>query len=171
MPLVNLVIGAVVLAVGVLIGQLLRIFGITWFRPTPICDDPGPPGCGSNPRPCGTSQAIVFGPGGDLAEYPDCGERPATVVVAHEGSRGLESSMRAQLMFSPSPEVEVTVMHFGNPGRVEAFDTTGSLVDMVVMGPTANVEQRFILRAAAITRVDVTAGSPTDPVLIIGWCH
>ena len=173
MPVVNLVVGAVGLVVGAYIGQLLRIRGF-FFRPTPICDDPGQVGCGSNPRQCGTSEVIVFGPGGGLAEYPDCGQGPATVVVAEKDGRGLESGAGAQFRFAPSFEVEVTVIHFGNPGRIEAFDTTGRSVQMVVMGPDANVEQRFTLRAtpiSPISRMDVSPALPTERVLILGWCH
>ena len=173
MAVVNLVVGALGLIVGAFIGQLLRVRGL-FFRPTPICDDPGQVGCGSNPRQCGASEVIVFGPGGSLAEYPDCGQGPATVVVVEKDGRGLESGARAQFRFAPSFEVEVRVIHFGNPGRIEAFDTNGRLVQVVVMGPAANVEQRFTLRATPISRIsrmDVTPASPTERVLIIGWCH
>jgi hypothetical protein len=170
--LLNLVIGAVGLVVGVFVGQVLRNLGFTIVRPNPICEDPGQPGCGNNPRQCGTSQAIVFGPGGNLAEYPDCGQGPHTVAIAQEGGvKGLEANARAQIMFAPSPEVEVTVMHFGNPGRIQAFEMSGTVAAMIMMGPAPNVEQRFTLRGAGIGRIDVTPGSPTDHTLVMGWCH
>jgi hypothetical protein len=174
MALVNLVIGAVALVVGAYIGQVLKNLGFTIARPTPACDDPGPPGCGSNPRQCGTSQVIVFGPGGTLAVYEECGEAPATVVRAEEAARGLDVAARAQIMFAPSPEVEVTVMHLGTPGRIEAFEPSGSIANVVMMSPAPNVEQVHTLRGLAISRIEVVAGSPgspTDRTLVLGWCH
>jgi hypothetical protein len=175
MSLVNLVIGAVAFAVGAYIGQVLKNLGITIARPTPVCDDPGLRGCGSNPRQCGTSQVVVFGPGGTLSIYQECGEAPATLVVDGEGpARGLDVPGRARIMFAPSAEVEVTVMHLGTPGRIEAFETSGSLANVVTMSPTPNVEQRHVLRGTAISRVDIVAGSPgssTDRTLVLGWCH
>lgn len=172
MSFVDLVIGAIALAVGIVLGQVLRSMGFTIYRPTPTCDDPGAMGCGSNPRQCGTSQVIVFGPGGNLAEYPDCGPGPHTLAVAQEGGlRGLEANARTQIMFAPSPEVEVTVMHFGSPGQIEAFEMSGALATVVMMGPTPNAQQRFTLHGTGISRIDVTPGSPTDHTLVLGWCH
>ncbi len=172
MSRVSLLIGAVALAVGAYIGQVLRNLGFTFARPTPICDDPGQTGCGTNPRQCGTSQVIVFGPGGGLAVFEECGTGPATLVTTREGgARGLDASARAQMMFAPSREVEVRVEHHGSPGRIEAFEISGTVAAMVLMGPVANVEQRFTLRGTAISRVEVTPGSSADRTLIVGWCH
>jgi len=168
----NLVIGAVGLVVGAVVGQVLRNLGFTIVRPALTCDDPRQPGCGSNPRLCGASHAVVFGPDGSPAEYPDCGQGPHTVVVAQEsGLPGLEANARAQIMFGPSSEVKVTVMHFGSAGRIEAFDMSGGIADVVMMAPTPNVEQRFTLHGTSIVRIDVIPGSPTDHTLVLGWCH
>jgi hypothetical protein len=172
MSLFNVAVAAVALAVGAFIGQVLRNLGFTIVRPTPVCDDPGQPGCGSNPRQCGTSQVIVFGPGGTLAVFDECGDRPATWVTTQEnGTRGVDAGARAQFLFAPSREVQVRVKHFGQPGRIEAFEISGAIAAIVMMGPAANVEQQFTLRGAAINRVDVTPGSPTDRTVVLGWCH
>ena len=172
MMLVRLVVGAVAVALGVVLGSVLRRFGFTVFRPTPICEDGGAVGCGSNPRQCGTTRAIVFGPAGNLAEFPECGPGPATVMVASEGGPiGLDASAHAELTFAPASEVEVRVMHHGHPGRIEAFEMSGMVAATVMMGAAANVEQRFTLRGAAIGRIVVTPGTPTDHTLVLGWCH
>ncbi len=171
MSLFRIVIAAVGLAIGAVIGQVLRNFGITIVRPTPVCDDPGGPGCGSNPRQCGTSLAIVFGPGG-LAVFKECGTDPATwVTVQDDGDMGLDAAARAQLMFAPTNEVQVSVKHHGSPGRIEAFNPSGAVVDVAMMGPAANVVQTFTLHGAAISRIDVIPGSPTDRTVVLGWCH
>jgi hypothetical protein len=172
MTIVRLVIGALAVALGVVLGPVLRRLGFTIFRPTPICEDGGAVGCGSNPRQCGTSRAIVFDPAGNLAEFPECGPGPSTVMVASEGGlKGLDASARAELMFAPVSEVEVMVMHFGHPGQIEAFEMSGIVAATVMMGPAANVEQRFTLRGTGIGRIVVTPGTPTDHTLVLGWCH
>ena len=167
----NVVIGAVGLVVGAYIGQVLRNLGITIARPIPVCDEPGQPGCGGNPRQCGTSQVIVLDPTGALATYEDCGEGPATVVVLEGGRPALEANARARLMFAPTPRVEVTIIHFGSPARVEAFEVSGTPGMVVLTGPAPGIEHLVTLRGAAITRVDVTPTTPGDRVLVLGWCH
>ena len=167
----TVVIGAVGLAVGAYLGQVLRNLGFTIVRPSPVCDDPGRPGCGSNPRQCGTSQGIVFDPTGALATYEECGEGPATVVVLEGGRPALEANARARLMFAPTPRVEVTIIHFGSPARVEAFGVSGAPGMVAVTGPAQGVAHVVALSGAAIARIDVTPTTPGDRVLVVGWCH
>jgi hypothetical protein len=172
MSRINVFIGAVGLAIGAVIARVMRNPRLTIPRPTPTCDDPGAAGCGSNPRQCGMSQGIVFGPGGALAVFEECGAQPATwVTIEEDGERGLDAGSRAQLMFASSPEVEVRVKHHGSPGRIEAFDPGGAVTAVAVMAPTPNVVQTFTLRGPAISRIDVIPGSPTDRTVVLGWCH
>src|SRR5688572_8125524 len=66
------------------------------------CNDAGPtPGCGANPRICGTSEARTEGPMGTLAEYPQCGVGPHTLVRSQAGHTGLDAAARAELRFAP----------------------------------------------------------------------
>jgi hypothetical protein len=74
-------------------------------------------------------------------------------------------------MFAPSSLVEVTVIHFGSPARVAAFEMSAASAMVAMTGPTAGIDQRVTLRGLAISRVDVTPGSPTDRTLVLGWCH
>ena len=167
----SLAIGAVSLAVGAYIGQLLRNLGFSIVRPSPVCDDPGRPGCGSNPRQCGTTQGLVLDPTGALATYEECGEGPATVVVLEGGRPALEANARARLMFAPTQRVDATIIHFGSPARVQAFEMSGAPGMMAVTGPAPGVDHVVTLRGAAITRIDVTPTTPGDRVLVVGWCH
>jgi hypothetical protein len=171
MSIRSLAIGVVGLLAGAYIGQVLRNLGFIVARPAPVCDDPGRPGCGSNPRQCGTSQAIVLDPSGRLATSADCGEGPATVVVLESGRPALEANARARLMFAPAPRVEVTIIHFGSPARVEAFDVSGAAGMVAFTGPAAGVEHVVTVQGSAISRIDVTPTTPGDRVLVVGWCH
>jgi len=162
--------------VGVLISagtSILRAVGITVGprRRVPTdCNDPGTGTCGSNPRICGSSQAIVFGPNGVLAEYPTCGPGPHTEVRTQAAIRGLDASARTELRFAPAPQVTVQVVHFSNPGRVEAMQ--GAMVaDMRPMAPTPGVVQQLTLSGTSIDRIVVTPASANDLTLVIGWCH
>ena len=51
------------------------------------CDDPGTAPCGTS-RQCGTTQAMVAGATGGLAEYGVCGAGPHTVVWSQGGLPG-----------------------------------------------------------------------------------
>lgn len=163
--LVGVLIGAgtlILRAVGITVGQRPRV-------PTD-CNDPGTGTCGSNPRICGSSQAIVFGPTGTLAEYPTCGTGPHTEVRTQATIRGLDASARTELRFAPAPQVTVQLVHFSKPGRVEAMQ--GAMVaDMRPMAPTPGVVQQFTLNGISIDRIVVTPASPSDLTLVIGWCH
>ena len=179
MKIVDRLIGLVTLGAGIVLGQVLQRMGFTIYRLKPICFDPattatgpGATGCGPNPLQCFDTQASVMGPTGQFAEYPECGEGPRTKMVATEaGLKGLDAYARAQTTFAPSSQVEVSVMHFGSPGRIEAVDVFGTVAAMVTMGPMKKVEQHFTLRGANINRILVIPGSPTDHTLVLGWCH
>lgn len=170
------IVGGVINAVLGLVAYVLRPFGITIAarrgEPTD-CDDAGQtPGCGSNPRICGTSQAIVYGPTGQLAEYTQCepGSGPRTFVRGQTGHVGLDAAARAELRFSPTPAVTVDVVHFSNPGRVEVFQGP-TLIDMRMMAAGAGTLEHFQFNGTGINRIVVTPASPNDITLVIGWCH
>ena len=63
------------------------------------------------------------------------------------------------------------MVHFSNPGRVEAFEHSGVLADTRMMAPTPAVEQEFTLTGSAIDLVVVTPASATDETLVISLCH
>jgi len=137
------------------------------------CNDAGPtPGCGANPRICGTSEAGIEGPAGAPAQYPQCGVGPHTLVRAQAGHTGLDAAARAELRFAPSSASAVTIdiVHFSNPGRVEAY-AGAALLGMHPMAPTAGVLQRITLNGNGIDRIVVVPASPNDITLIVGWCH
>jgi hypothetical protein len=169
------VIGSVFRAIGRVTARIVELIRITVAprggAPTD-CDDAGRvPGCGANPRVCGSSQAVVYGPTGPLAEYPTpCGTGPHTLVRGQAGFVGLDAAARAELRFAPASVVTIQVVHFSNPGRIEAFQG-GSLVDAKSMASTAGVAQQFTLNGNGIDRIVVTPASPNDVTLVIGWCH
>jgi hypothetical protein len=63
------------------------------------------------------------------------------------------------------------VVHFSNPGRIEAFEQSGTLADMQMMAPTPAVEQQFTLNGSALDRVVVTPPSSADETRVIQLCH
>jgi hypothetical protein len=160
-----------------LVASVLRVFGITIGRPRYVptkCgpSPPPPPGCHPNPWPCGSDiVATVFDATGALAGYEDCGEGPHTIVRADRGFIGTDAAARAELRFPAAPAVTVRVVHFSNPGKIEAFEHGGALADMKMMAPTPAVEQDFTLNGTAIDRVVVTPASPADETLVIELCH
>jgi hypothetical protein len=171
--LVIRVVGGVFGSIGRVVMRTAELIRATITRPgrAPAdCDDAGQtPGCGANPRVCGQSEAAVYGPAG-LAEYPtQCGPGPHTLVRARNGFIGLDAGARAELRFAPAPLVTIAVVHFSNPGIIQAFQGI-ALADTRPMAP-ANVLGRFTLNGTGIDRIVVTPASPNDVTLVIGWCH
>jgi hypothetical protein len=159
-----------------LVASILGVFGVTIGRPTHVPTDCGPsepePGCYLNPWPCGAEiQVSVRDATGALATYEDCGEAPHVIVRADRGFVGIDSAARAELRFPASPTVRIRVVHFSNPGRVEAFEHSGALADTRMMAPTPAVEQEFTLTGLAIDRVVVTPHSPADETRVIVLCY
>jgi hypothetical protein len=113
----------------------------------------------------------VFDDTGTLATYGDCGDGPHIVVRADRGFVGIDVAARAELRFPPARTVTMRVVHFSNPGRIEAFEQSGTLADMQMMAPTPAVEQQFTLNGSAIDRVVVTPPSPADETRVIQLCH
>jgi hypothetical protein len=154
---------------------VLRRFGVTTgaYNPTQCGPSQPTPGCKPNPWPCGSAiEARVFDAAGGLASYEeDCGDGPHIVVRADRGFMGFDAAARAELRFPPAPTVTIRVVHFSNPGRVEAFEPNGGLADMKLMAPTPAVEQRFTLNGRAIDRVVVTPASPGDETRVLELCH
>lgn len=154
--------------------RVLRAIGFTIELPSNLptdCNDAGQqPGCGPNPRTCGTSQALAFSPLGGLAAYTTCGNGPHTLVSATAGHIGLDAAARAELRFAPASVVTVRVVRFAGPARIEAFHGPG-LAGMQMMTAPAGVEQQFTFRSAGIDRIVVTPAAPNDGTLVIGWCH
>lgn len=154
---------------------VLRWFGITigTYNPTQCGPTHTTPGCKPNPWPCGSAiEARVFDAAGGLASYEeDCGAGPHIVVRADRGFMGFDAAARAELRFPPAPAVTIRVVHFSNPGRVEAFEPNGAVADMKQMAPTPAVEQSFTLNGRAIDRVVVTPASPGDETRVLELCH
>ncbi|MGH2490931.1 MAG: hypothetical protein ACRDF9_05425 [Candidatus Limnocylindria bacterium] len=137
------------------------------------CNDAGPtPGCGANPRICGTSEARAESPPGTLAQYPQCGGGPHTLVRSQAGFVGLDAAARSELRFAPSSAsfITIEVVHFSSPGRVEAY-AGSALLGMQPMTPTPGVPQQITLNGNGIDRIVVVPASPNDVTLIVGWCH
>jgi hypothetical protein len=159
-----------------LVARVLGIFGITIGTPrgTPTRCGPtdGGPGCKPNPWPCGSDIVVRVSDGtGALATYEECGDGPHVLVRADRGFVGIDVAARAELRFPPARTVTVRAVHFSNPGRIEAFEQTGTLADMQMMAPTPAVEQQFTLRGSAIDLLVVTPPSPADEARVIQVCH
>jgi hypothetical protein len=159
-----------------LVARVLRVFGVTIGRPTRVPTRCGPsqptPGCNPNPWPCGSDiLASVFDATGALAGYEECGDGPHTIVRADRGFMGIDAAARAEFRFPAAPTVGVRVVHFSNPGRIEAFEQSGALADTKMMAPTPAVEQQFTLDGFAIDRVVVTPASPADETRVIELCY
>jgi hypothetical protein len=90
-------------------------------------------------------------------------------VRAQNGFIGLDAAARAELRFAPASRVTIAVVHFSNPGTIQAFQGT-ALADMRPMA-SAGVLGRFTLNGTGIDRIVVTPASPNDVTLVIGWCH
>ena len=73
------------------------------------------PGCGPNPRTCGTSQALAFSPLG-----------------------GLDAAARAESRFAPASVVTVRAVRFAGPARIEAFHGTGVAGTQMMTAPRAS---------------------------------
>ena len=52
---------------------------------------------------------------------------------ATNGVLGVDVAARAELRFPPAPVVTIRVIHFSSPGRVEALEQNGSVVDTRLM--------------------------------------
>jgi hypothetical protein len=159
-----------------LVASVFRVFGVTIGRPTYVPTHCGPseptPGCHPNPWPCGADIIVrVFDATGGLAAYEECGEQPHTVVRVDRGFIGIDAAARAELRFPAAPAVTLRVVHFSNPGKVEAFEQGGALADARTMAPTPAVEQQFTLNGSAIDRIVVTPPSPADETRVIELCH
>jgi hypothetical protein len=159
-----------------LVARVLRVFGVTIGRPAHVPTHCGPsqptPGCHPNPWPCGSDiLASVFDATGALASYEECADGPHTIVRADRGFVGIDAAARAELRFPAAPTVTVRVVHFSQPGRIEAFEPSGALADSKTMAPTPAVEQQFTLNGFAIDRVVVTPPSPADETRVIELCH
>jgi len=158
------------------VAVVLRPFGVTirqpGYTPTQCGPSNGGPGCNPNPWPCGAGIVVqVFDAEGGLTSYEECPPGPHTIVRADRGFVGFDAAARAELRFPAAPTVTIRVVHFSNPGRIEAFEQSGALADMKRMAPTPAVEQDFTLNGRAIDRVVVTPASPTDPTLVLQLCH
>jgi hypothetical protein len=160
-----------------LAARVLGVFGVTIVTPAHVPTHCGPsappdPGCYPNPWPCGSEIRVsVFDPHGALATYEDCGETPHIIVRADRSFVGVDAAARAELRFPAAPTVRVRVVHFSNPGRVEAFERSGVIAETRMMAPTPAVEQQFTLTGLAIDRVVVTPHSPADETLVIELCY
>jgi hypothetical protein len=159
-----------------LVASVMRVFGVTVGRPTHVPTRCGPsqptPGCHPNPWPCGSDiLASVFDATGALASYEECADGPHTIVRADRGFMGIDAAARAELRFPTTPTVTVRVVHFSNPGRIEAFEQSGAVADTKMMAPTPAVEQQFTMNGVAIDRVVVTPASPADETRVIELCH
>lgn len=113
----------------------------------------------------------VLDAAGALATYDECGEGPHTVVRGDRGFLGVDAAARAELRFPAAPVVRVRVVHFSNPGRIEAFEQSGAIADVRMMAPTPAVEQEFTLNGSGIDLVVVTPASPADETRVIQLCH
>jgi hypothetical protein len=113
----------------------------------------------------------VFDDTGALATYEECDDGPQIVVRADRGFGGIDVAARAELRFPPARTVLLRVVHFANPGRIEAFEQGGTLAVMQMMAPTPAVEQQFTLNGSAIDRVVVTPPSSADETRVIQLCH
>ncbi|HEV8230661.1 MAG TPA: hypothetical protein VGQ86_11950, partial [Candidatus Limnocylindria bacterium] len=80
---IRVVVVAIATALVAIIAFVVKPFGITFGvpggPPTNCNDRPQPPGCYPNPQQCGTTSGLVKGPGGVLAEYPECEGGPHTL--------------------------------------------------------------------------------------------
>jgi hypothetical protein len=154
---------------------VLRLFGIRIgpYNPTQCGPTDPTPGCKPNPWPCGSAiEARVFDAAGGLATYEeDCGAGPHIIVRADRGFMGWDAAARAELRFPSAPTVTIRVVHFSNPGKIEAFEPNGALADAKQMAPSPAVEQDFTLNGRAINRVVVTPPSPTDETRVLQFCH
>jgi hypothetical protein len=158
------------------VASILRVFGVTIGRPTHVPTQCGPsqptPGCHPNPWPCGSDILVrALDATGALASYKECRDGPNTIVRDDRGFMGIDAAARLELRFPAAPTVTVRVVHFSNPGRIEAFEQGGALADTKTMAPTPAVEQHFTLNGFAIDRVVVTPASPTDETRVMELCH
>lgn len=159
-----------------LVARVLGVFGVTIGRPTGAPNRCGPsdstPGCYPNPWPCGADIVVrVYDATGAPATYEECDDSPSVVVRADRGFVGIDAAAKAELRFPAAPTVTIRVVHFSNPGRVEAFEQSGAVADVEMLAPAPAVEQEIVLRGTAIDSVVVTPPSATDETRIMQLCH
>ena len=151
------------------VGQTVEwIITIVSSRPFPCAEIPErPPGYGPNPDRCNDFVVTALDAAGGLMVYPGR-PIPETLVKEQSGIKGFDGASRFESTFSPSAQVIVRAAHFGQPARIEAFESSGQLAGVQTMAPTPAVEQGFTFTGSSLRRVVVTAMSDT---IVIELCH
>lgn len=119
------------------------------------------PGRGPNPREEQGVRFEVFGPNGT--------PQGNTQISAIGGLTGLNAGFQVEIALPAAvPSVELTLVHFSSPPRVEAFNSDGSSAGTATAGTAQGVPHVLSLGGAAITRVVVTP--PQDEALLQRFC-
>jgi subtilisin family serine protease len=124
-----------------------------------------PIGIGPNPRMGTQARFFVFNPAAALA--------PNTVIqqIPFGGGvfRGLNCGIVTECRpFAPARQVILSLVHFGVPATVRAFNADGTLAGAAIMGPAPGAVQTFTFNGPSIVRVRIMA--PQNRVLLLRFC-
>jgi hypothetical protein len=151
------------------VGQIVEwIITVVFRRPGPCAEMPKRPfGYGPNPDRCNDFVVTALDAAGGLMVYPGR-PLPETLVKEQNGIKGFDGASRFESTFPPSAHVIVRAAHFGQPARIEAFESNGQLAGMQTMAPPPAVEQDFTFTGSSLRRVVVTTMGDT---IVIDLCH
>lgn len=124
-----------------------------------------PIGVGPNPRIGNQARFFVFRPAGVLAPTTAIQQIPFGAGVHRGLNCGIVTECRP---FAPAQQVTLSLVHFGVPAAIRAFNADGTLAGAAMMGPTPGVVQTFTFQGPSIVRVRIMA--PQNRVLLMRFC-
>jgi|GEM_PF-591370 len=133
-------------------------------QPAPmICTAFGsmPVGLGPNPRPGTQASFRVFQFTGAPA--------PNTRIRTMASIRGLDCGFRCEAtLASTASSVTLALVHFAQPGVIQALNASNQVVASTNMGPAGQLRS-YVLNAAGIRRVVIRC--PQDETLLVRFCY
>jgi hypothetical protein len=133
----------------------------------PLCTSFGamPIGLGPNPRLGNQARFFVFRPAGVLTPTTAIQQIPFGAGVFRGLNCGIVTECRP---FAPAQQVILSLVHFGVPAAIRAFNVNGTLAGAAMMGPAPGVVQSFTFNGPSIVRVRIMA--PQNRVLLLRFC-
>lgn len=133
-------------------------------QPAPmICTAFGsmPVGLGPNPRAGNQASFRVFQFNGAPA--------PNTRIQVIANIRGLDCGFRCEAtLANPASSVTLALVHFAQPGVIQALNSSNQVVASANMGPAGQL-QSYVLNGAGIRRVVIRC--PQDETLLVRFCY